>query len=781
MLGRPVIKNRSLFLKLLLAMTTLIVVTVILISWATYSISADTSVRNSIEYNESMLVQQRELVQKELDAVKNVVSNIMMTQSYLYRTINGRLSVGSLIDLTKYIEEQSRMSPYIDSIYLYYDELGIVLSSRNDIKMSAAASFEDGSWLTEMERSTGSRTAWLTGRPDGFRPDGKATSLLQKMPLIGDLEGAIVVNLKMDALFGDYLSYYKNKKGQTLVVGPDRAPLYGESGFEPADAAALVSAPFEGGTGYSIDRGERIVTYTVMPATGWTFVNVTKRSDLLASMNRIKTIVIAVSAGYVLAAFAIAFFVSRSIYHPIRSLIAYIGGVVPASEAGGTEAGAAPTASDEASFIRRSFERLTTDHDRMASEKTRIESLLAEHRTAIREKLLHDLIRGVVSERADAAGDDADAAEAPLPLRVDFARFAAVTFELEDDRPKEKEDAWRLHLLPYRLMEPFGNEPPAEIFAKDDARIVVLLSVPVGADHAPLELAKTLKHDLLERFGLVATFGVSRVHSGKPAVRAAFEETVEALHHKIYIGAGEILSYAAVSGSRDEDRPYHYPYESEKRLLQALLQSNEAECGAIVEDISREVIDRKLGKSAIQQLYFQLGGEIVKTVARTGGDAAAIFGEQSDAMLALSRAQTVREMERCIRDMCALVLEHNRVKRERMNDVTLRLAMEFMENHYNNNISVDTVADYVQRSTSFLSRIFKEATGQTVNDYLIQLRIRRAKELLANPALSLEDICRDIGYANVSYFSKLFKSRTGLTPGQFRIERTADKLRSEQL
>jgi YesN/AraC family two-component response regulator len=98
-----------------------------------------------------------------------------------------------------------------------------------------------------------------------------------------------------------------------------------------------------------------------------------------------------------------------------------------------------------------------------------------------------------------------------------------------------------------------------------------------------------------------------------------------------------------------------------------------------------------------------------------------------------------------------------------------------MENNFNNNITIETVAQHVQRSTSFLSRMFKEATGTTINDYLIHLRIRRACELLRQPNYTLEDICREIGYSNVSYFNKLFKSRTGHTPGQYRLLQAAER------
>jgi len=56
------------------------------------------------------------------------------------------------------------------------------------------------------------------------------------------------------------------------------------------------------------------------------------------------------------------------------------------------------------------------------------------------------------------------------------------------------------------------------------------------------------------------------------------------------------------------------------------------------------------------------------------------------------------------------------------------------------------------------------------------LRIQRACELLRQPKFTLEDICREIGYSNVSYFNKLFKSRTGHTPGQYRLLQATDQL-----
>ncbi|MBB6731590.1 helix-turn-helix domain-containing protein [Cohnella zeiphila] len=777
--GRHVIRNRSLFVKLLLSMTVIVIVTVILISSVTYTISANTSIQNSIEYNQSILDQQRELIHKELYGIKNIASSLTMTQSYLYRTVNGKLSVGSLIDLSRFLDEQQKLSPYIDSIYLVYGKLDLVLTTLSDTKTSPLSSFSDQSWLPEMQKESGSRTVWLTGRPDGLAQSGHTTSLMQKMPLIGHVDGAILVNLKLDRLFNDYLSHYHNKKGTTLVLGPNDELLYGDS----ADASSLVSQLDTGalsaaGSGSYVDGRHWIVTYTTSDLTGWKFVNLTKKSVLLQGLNRIKMIVVAVSALYVTIAIVLSFYISKRLYRPLKNVLAYISGSRAATGASpGNEEAPAPArpAADEASFIRQSFEWLSHSREEIRSEKERVEMLLGANRSAIKEKILSDLIKGrAVSP--ENGGQENDAADL-LGLKLDFDRFAVLTFELEESKLLgDSTDKLRFHLFQYGLIEELGGDIDGEIFVRDDERTVIIQAVPEGQDERPVELAGKLLRHLADRYGVIATIGISRIHSGAQSIQSAYEESVEALSLKMYVGKGEIVPYAIVSSWKQDEETYFYPYELETKLLQALLQLNEEECAATVSRITQEVISRRLGTANVQQLFFQLSGEIVKTLVQTGGDISVALGDRP---FAPSGIQTIRDMETRLTEMCARIIAYNREKRLKLNDVTLQLATEFMEKNYNNNITIETVAEHVQRSTSFLSRIFKEATGSTINDYLIHLRIKRACELLREPKYTMEDICREIGYANVSYFNKLFKSRTGHTPGQYRLMQAAETLHDE--
>ncbi|WP_289891349.1 helix-turn-helix domain-containing protein [Virgibacillus pantothenticus] len=95
-------------------------------------------------------------------------------------------------------------------------------------------------------------------------------------------------------------------------------------------------------------------------------------------------------------------------------------------------------------------------------------------------------------------------------------------------------------------------------------------------------------------------------------------------------------------------------------------------------------------------------------------------------------------------------------------------ALLYIDNNLqNSDLNLKSVSNYVYLNTSYFSRFFKGSMGIGFNDYIIQLRISKAKQMLANGHL-VTDVCMAIGYTNVSYFSQIFKKRVGVTPSKFR-------------
>ena len=102
-------------------------------------------------------------------------------------------------------------------------------------------------------------------------------------------------------------------------------------------------------------------------------------------------------------------------------------------------------------------------------------------------------------------------------------------------------------------------------------------------------------------------------------------------------------------------------------------------------------------------------------------------------------------------------------------DSTIFLIKDYIAKHYSEeNLSIKQIGDHVFLSASYVCTYFKTQTGQTLNQYLTEYRMEKAKQLLGDARYQIADISSKVGYSNGNYFSKSFKKFTGLSPSKYR-------------
>ena len=95
-------------------------------------------------------------------------------------------------------------------------------------------------------------------------------------------------------------------------------------------------------------------------------------------------------------------------------------------------------------------------------------------------------------------------------------------------------------------------------------------------------------------------------------------------------------------------------------------------------------------------------------------------------------------------------------------------AIAYMKQHFDSPITLQETAGYVDLNPSYFSTLFKQSCGLSFKEYLNYIRIEESKKLLTSTDRSILDIAIDIGFEDQSYFTKVFKKYTGLTPKQYR-------------
>lgn len=103
-------------------------------------------------------------------------------------------------------------------------------------------------------------------------------------------------------------------------------------------------------------------------------------------------------------------------------------------------------------------------------------------------------------------------------------------------------------------------------------------------------------------------------------------------------------------------------------------------------------------------------------------------------------------------------------KSQRRQQQIVNYTVYYLENHYKEEITLEKLAQDQFLSPTYLSKIFKEATGVSPINYLIEIRLKRAKDMLKNDNLTIKEVASAVGYQDAYHFSKSFKKLYGVSP-----------------
>lgn len=106
----------------------------------------------------------------------------------------------------------------------------------------------------------------------------------------------------------------------------------------------------------------------------------------------------------------------------------------------------------------------------------------------------------------------------------------------------------------------------------------------------------------------------------------------------------------------------------------------------------------------------------------------------------------------------------------RMRDFYIKEALSFIEQNFQNDISVEDIAAFCNLNRSYFGKIFRDTVGKSPQEFLISYRMSKAGELLKMTSLSIADIGNAVGYPNQLHFSRAFKNVYGVSPRAWRYE-----------
>lgn len=411
--------------------------------------------------------------------------------------------------------------------------------------------------------------------------------------------------------------------------------------------------------------------------------------------------------------------------------------------------------------LQETLMKLAAQLDQEQKEQENLRKLqeqVEENRAALRERLLLKLVVGAISPT--------EAIEQGQMLGLDLAaRYYLVVIlkiELRDRTEQFDYDEYRRALDGISALA--ETDPDVFFLKKDFDDLILILK---GAAPETLEEERDVLVDEIRKVTADTRYQVT-ASAGTVQTRIAdiCQSFVEALvniqNHpgEGKIGENQVLARAEL-------------LKVDKAAVEDYLR-----CGTRDEfDAFFDAYIRPLGESALKSELIKnyVFVDVVLAAARLvndlGGDIDRVIPELNSIETLLTDIRTIEQLREQAFKILSGALAFRDSQRSGQSKNLVRVAKEYMESHFvDPELSLNEVASRVNLSASHFSVVFSQETCQTFKEYLTEIRIKKAKELLRTTSLRASDIAYQVGYNDPHYFSSVFKKNTGLSPIEFRAQ-----------
>lgn len=481
-------------------------------------------------------------------------------------------------------------------------------------------------------------------------------------------------------------------------------------------------------SGYFIDDvngAKSLITYFSSDLLDWKFIRITPYNSIVDKITEMKTRTFVFGLLILVSGLLASVFLSRKLYRPIRSMT------------------------------------------------SRLTSFQAEKTTKQKTIFLRHLLRN------ESVFSENELLTKFAALRISFdptQPYSLILLTMNQD-PKESRvhSASDKHLKKFAVMniadEIVSATYACEMVDMDEDHIIVLCNVGTLAEDAQRldEMFRNIQNHVHNYYHLSISAAVSTASTSFAEVGYLYDEVRDASNYRLIHGLDSIIF--AENLKKLAEKQFAYPAEKEKLLLDALMLGNTAEAKEIYVQIVQYSLDYSYNilKSALIRLAVDLN-MVVDTLQRNSG---APLPYNLNAFISeLDRLQTLEDINRHFFTLFEGIVPKIKHSTLTKHDEVMSKIIETIHAQYADpNLSIERLAELVDMSAMYLGRLFKKMNTKSVAEYINQVRLGKAKELLLGTRLSILEISEQVGFLNSGYFYTLFKKATGITPNQYRKNR----------
>ncbi|MGE5583305.1 MAG: response regulator [Bacillota bacterium] len=414
----------------------------------------------------------------------------------------------------------------------------------------------------------------------------------------------------------------------------------------------------------------------------------------------------------------------------------------------------------------------------LASDETRkrkeLEVLSLQQKVAsslplFQEKFLRDLL----TENIDPAEIDLKTAELQIDPAYFWGRVCLIQLDdyyiiakdLSDQQRKELERAFN------ELIKRTHASEETFVLALEAAhkRVLVILGREEAccADEAIESILKETHYKMKAETGCTFTVGVGNICRSVQNLANSYREASEALNYQFILGKNRNIYFKDLNlQPQREAKSFDYDVTA---VVSAIVTGDKNLMAEKLKNLV-DILALQGGSQGLLQAI--VGGtftQALKILKEAGGSGEEVFNDPLEEYNRIIACQTAADMANRLTEVLARISDYIHIRKSNKFYQTIEKAKEFLRSNYaKEDLTLDEVARYVNMGPCYLSFTFKQEVGTNFTDYLNQIRLEKAKELLMVSNYKSYEVCYMVGYNNPTYFSTVFKKYVGVSPTEFK-------------
>ncbi|WP_158084397.1 helix-turn-helix domain-containing protein [Marispirochaeta aestuarii] len=671
------------------------------------------------------------------------------------------------LDILNMLGNISATNEYIESIYIYGSHSKQIIHSNG--KLYSLDEFPDTFWIPVYEKSR-VPIEWLGTRrvteDTGF--NSNVITSICNIPFRSESKmGAVVINIKERMIYAaikgdnaiEHSEIFALSSAGIVISHRDENRLYDFVRYRP-----YLMQTFSTGTGsYIADMYgmKSLFAFTTSPHNNWKYVYRIPLDHIQNDSHLVLGIILAITLIYIALSMFISLAISRGIYNPVANLIK----IILVSQRSGSESSLQKPITNEYKFL----EQIYCD---VIDQNRNLEQRLTELKPLIKEKLFSGLVKGGnenmrdISEKLNFLGYDLSLNNyLVIALQIDdyhrwYERYGDIERNLQKLRLIATiEKIIMLHAKGV-CIEVKPDKLVAIINYDGDGKFIVIQENSVS-------FASEIKKIIENNFPFTVTLGIGRIYKNILDINLSYKEAMNALKYKLYQGKNEIIDISDIE--IHENELYLYHSEKERTIINKLKTGNHREAVVEIDELMKEIYENgNISYDYLENIFIRITSSIAEVLIDTGISVDEVFGTHYNLYDELSQRETLEDigawLKRISFKLTHAINEHNLKRLDR----NVEKIIAYIDDHLQEDISLNSLAELVGFSTSYISKIFKENIGINYIEYLSKKRIEKSKLLLKDTIFNIKEIGFRVGFNNIQTFLRTFKRHEGITPGQYR-------------